>query len=58
MQLFQKRIYGKNGCSNMKQSLYQEMFNEEMKWFVEKCILEGKQPISTMEDAKKVRLTS
>lgn len=66
---FKIKIIGNKGCMSFsrrdfmektdveyEQSLYQEMFNEEMKWFVEKCILEGKQPISTMEDAKKVCL--
>ena len=38
---FSRRDFMEKTDVEYEQSLYQEMFNEEMKWFVEKCILEG-----------------
>ena len=51
---FSRRDFIEKTDTGYEQSLYQEMFNEEMKWFVERCILQGEQPISTMEDARQV----
>ncbi len=49
---FSRRDFVENVGEGFEQSLYQEMFDREMKWFLEECIGRGNQPLSTMEDAK------
>lgn len=62
---FKMKLLGNEGCMHFSRrdfveikgaececSLYQEMFNCEMKWFVEECIGKGIAPLSTMEDAE------
>lgn len=48
---FSRRDFVENVGDGYEQSLYQETFDREMKWFIDECIGRGKQPLSTMEDA-------
>lgn len=48
---FSRRDFVENVGEGYEQSLYQEMFDQEMKWFIDECIGRGNQPLSTMEDA-------
>ena len=43
-----------NTGTGYEQAMYQEMFDTEMKWFVQECIGKGRRPLSTMEDAEEV----
>ncbi|WP_373218172.1 Gfo/Idh/MocA family protein [Ruminococcus sp. 5_1_39BFAA] len=48
---FSRRDFVENLGMGYDQSLYQEMFDREMRWFAEECIGKGNQPLSTMKDA-------
>ena len=48
---FSRRDLVQNAGEGYEQCLYQEMFDREIDWFVEKCIKNGESPLSTMEDA-------
>lgn len=51
---FSRRDFVENVGIGYDQCMYQEMFDAEMKWFVEECIGEGRKPLSTIEDAAEV----
>jgi predicted dehydrogenase len=41
---------------NWEQMSYQEMFDQQMNYFINRCILNGEAPLSSIEDAEKVCL--
>jgi predicted dehydrogenase len=51
---FSRRDYMKRVNGNWEQVLYQEMFDNQMDYFINRCILGGEPPISTIEDAETV----
>ena len=51
---FSRRDFVENTGTGYEQAMYQEMFDTEMKWFVQECIGKGRRPLSTMEDAEEV----
>jgi len=48
---FSRRDYVQNVGTGYEQPFYQEMFDQQMKYFVHTCILGGGVPLSTMLDA-------
>lgn len=48
---FSRRDFVENTNTGFEQSLYQEMFNCEWKYFLDECLAKGKAPLSTLEDA-------
>ncbi|CUX38659.1 Gfo/Idh/MocA family protein [Clostridium sp. C105KSO13] len=64
---FKVKIMGTKGSMNFSrldyvetlpggydQPLYQEMFDAQLDWFINSCIIDKKEPLSTMEDAGNV----
>lgn len=49
---FSRRDFVTNMEGGYDQCMYQEMFDCEINWFVEKCIQKGENPLSTMEEAQ------
>jgi predicted dehydrogenase len=48
---FSRRSYSLYVDGGIEQPLYQEMFEQQLEYFVTQCIVKGKQPLSTLEDA-------
>lgn len=48
---FSRRDFVENVGEGYEQSMYQETFDREMKWFIDECIGRGNPPLSAMEDA-------
>jgi predicted dehydrogenase len=48
---FSRRDYVVKDEKGIEQPLYQEMFNYQMDYFINRCILGGEEPLSTISDA-------
>lgn len=49
--VFSRRNYSLGVEGGIDQPLYQEMFDQQLRYFVTKCITQKQQPLSTLEDA-------
>ena len=48
---FSRRDFVRNTGAGYEQVLYQEMFDAQMNYFINDCIIEGKEPLSSIQDA-------
>lgn len=49
--VFSRRNYSLRVEGGIEQPLYQEMFDQQLDYFVNSCIAKGKEPLSTLDDA-------